>query len=92
MFGVRSFTSFEFRNSIEIKNLTFSYDGKRNALLAVTHKLDPDILKRYDEIFVMEDGEIVERSTLDELLEKRGYFYYMYNYGIDEKEAVEEAV
>ncbi|ERM92187.1 multidrug ABC transporter ATPase [Caldanaerobacter subterraneus subsp. yonseiensis KB-1] len=61
-------------------------------VLAVTHKLDPEILKRYDEIFVMRDGEIIERGTLDELLEKRGYFYYMYNYGIDEKEAVEEAV
>ncbi|ABY94591.1 MULTISPECIES: ABC transporter ATP-binding protein [Thermoanaerobacter] len=64
-------------------------------VLAVTHKLDPDILKRYDEIFVMKDGEIIERGTLDELLEKRGYFYYMYNYGIDEKEemeTIEEAV
>lgn len=64
-------------------------------VLAVTHKLDPDILKRYDEIFVMKDGEIIEMGTLDELLEKRGYFYYMYNYGIDEREeikAVKEAV
>ncbi|MEQ6358221.1 ABC transporter ATP-binding protein [Thermoanaerobacter thermohydrosulfuricus] len=64
-------------------------------VLAVTHKLDPEILKRYDEIFVMRDGEIIERGTLDELLEKRGYFYYMYNYGIDEKEeikAIKEAV
>ncbi|UZQ82977.1 hypothetical protein OEI98_002936 [Thermoanaerobacter sp. RKWS2] len=58
-------------------------------MLAVTHKLDPEILKRYDEIFVMRDGEIIERGTLDELLEKRGYFYYMYNYGIDEKEEIE---
>ncbi|AAM25492.1 ATP-binding cassette subfamily C protein [Caldanaerobacter subterraneus subsp. tengcongensis MB4] len=58
-------------------------------VLAVTHKLDPEILKRYDEIFVMRDGEIIERGTLDELLEKRGYFYYMYNYGIDEKEEIE---
>nr|WP_255549642.1 hypothetical protein [Thermoanaerobacter sp. CM-CNRG TB177] len=43
----------------------------------------------------MRDGEIIERGTLDELLDKRGYFYYMYNYGIDEKkemEASEEAV
>lgn len=58
-------------------------------VLAVTHKLDPEILKRYDEIFVMRDGEIIERGTLDELLEKRGYFYYMYNYGIDRKEEIE---
>ncbi|MGH2331726.1 ABC transporter ATP-binding protein [Thermoanaerobacter mathranii] len=64
-------------------------------VLAVTHKLAPEILKKYDEIFVMRDGEIIERGTLDELLDKRGYFYYMYNYGIDEKEemeASEEAV
>ncbi|WP_028992060.1 ABC transporter ATP-binding protein [Thermoanaerobacter thermocopriae] len=64
-------------------------------VLAVTHKLTPEILKKYDEIFVMRDGEIIERGTLDELLDKRGYFYYMYNYGIDEKkemEASEEAV
>jgi len=62
-------------------------------VLAVTHKLDLEILKRYDEIFVMRDGEIIERGTLGELLDKKGYFYYMYNYGLDEKEeikAVEE--
>ncbi|MGB9781109.1 ABC transporter transmembrane domain-containing protein, partial [Caldanaerobacter sp.] len=31
---------FEFKNSIEIKNLTFSYDGKRNALSNINIKLD----------------------------------------------------
>ncbi|SHF08368.1 ATP-binding cassette, subfamily C [Thermoanaerobacter uzonensis DSM 18761] len=76
----------------DIERILINLDA---TVLAVTHKLDPEILKRYDEIFVMRDGEIIERGTLDELLNKRGYLYYMYNYGIDEKEemkASEEAI
>lgn len=35
--------------------------------IAVTHKLTPKSLKKYDEILVMEDGQIVERGSIDQL-------------------------
>ncbi|GKU24175.1 ABC transporter ATP-binding protein [Clostridium folliculivorans] len=55
---------------LKIKNLT---------KIIVTHKLYADILTQYDQIIVMNKGEIVERGTFNELLEKKGFFYSLYS-------------
>lgn len=47
-------------------------------VMTITHKLSPNILEQYDEIFVMNKGQIVERGTFVELLDKRQMFYSMY--------------
>lgn len=47
--------------------------------LVVTHKLNRDILKRYDRIIVVRGGKVAELGTFDELIDKRGYFYSLYN-------------
>ena len=46
--------------------------------IVVTHQLEENVLKRYDKIIVMKNGEIVEQGCFDELFEKKGYFYSLY--------------
>lgn len=42
-----------------------------------THDLDEGSLRRYNEIIVLKDGEIVEKD-MSELMNCRGYFYSLY--------------
>ncbi len=46
--------------------------------LIVTHRLEGALLRQYDEIFVLRDGELCERGAFQELMERRGYFYSLY--------------
>ena len=46
--------------------------------LVVTHRLDPALLERYDEIFVLKNGAIAERGSFRDLMERKGYFYSLY--------------
>lgn len=64
-------TAYEVENAVlNLKNFT---------RIAVTHKLNENILKRYDEILVMKDGRIIERGTFSELMNAAGYFNSLYN-------------
>ena len=57
----------EIENSIlEIQDLT---------VLVVTHKLNENILKKYDRILFMKDGVIVEDGSFSDLMVRRGEFY-----------------
>lgn len=46
--------------------------------IIITHALDKQLLRGYDEIVTMKDGRIVEKGTFDELYESKGYFYALY--------------
>lgn len=46
--------------------------------IVVTHQLEDSVLKRYDKILAMKNGELVEQGNFEELLEKKGYFYSLY--------------
>ena len=48
-------------------------------LIVVTHRLNEDLLKRYDKIIVIEDGRVVEEGTFSELMDKNGFFFGLYN-------------
>lgn len=48
--------------------------------IVITHKLNLDILKNYDCIFVLDKGQIVEKGTVNELMNKKGKFFSLYNY------------
>ena len=62
----------EIENSIlKIQDLT---------ALVVTHKLNELILKKYDRILFMKDGAIVEDSSFDELMDRKGEFYKMFKF------------
>lgn len=47
----------------ECKNLT---------LISVTHRLDPAILEKYDEVIVLDHGQVVEKGAYQELLARKG--------------------
>ena len=46
--------------------------------LVVTHRLDANSLKQYDEILVMKSGELIERGSFEELMNQKAYFYSLY--------------
>ena len=46
--------------------------------IVVTHSLEETVLKRYDEIFTMKNGQIVERGSFAELMDEKGYFYSLF--------------
>ena len=51
--------------------------------IIVTHKLDEEMLCKYDEIIVMRAGEIAERGTFNKLIAEKGYFYSLYTVDVD---------
>ncbi|WP_243556253.1 MULTISPECIES: ABC transporter ATP-binding protein [Priestia] len=61
--------------SIEDKLLNFN----NLTIIAITHKLNPELLRRYDEVIYMEGGRIAEKGPLDELVQNRGAFYKFYS-------------
>lgn len=46
--------------------------------IIVTHRLDANALRKYDEIIVLHRGEIAERGTFDHLIDEHGLFYSLY--------------
>lgn len=63
-------TAFEIEDTLlNIEDLT---------VITVTHKLIDSILKRYDEIIVMDNGNVVEKGSFDELINNKKEFYDLY--------------
>ncbi|BAQ12695.1 ABC transporter permease [Clostridium botulinum B2 128] len=54
---------------LSIENLT---------LITITHKMSEELLSLYDEIIYMENGQILERGNLRELLDKKDKFFRFY--------------
>ena len=70
-------TAFEIEDTLlKIDNLT---------VITVTHKLIDSVLNRYDEIIVMDEGNIVERGKFDELINKKGKFYSLYTIEVEKE-------
>ena len=64
----------EIENSIlDIQDLT---------ALVVTHKLNENILKRYDRILFMKAGVIVEDGSFSDLMYRRGEFYKLFELSV----------
>lgn len=47
--------------------------------ILITHKLDERQLRKVDSIIVMKNGKAVEQGSFDELVNKRGMFWSLYN-------------
>lgn len=45
--------------------------------IVITHRLNKDILKKYDEIIVMKEGKIIEQGDFYTLLNNQSFFYNM---------------
>lgn len=56
---------------------------KNMTCIAVTHKLHANVLQKYDKIFVMDEGQMVEQGTFQELMEKPGVFQKLYAAGAE---------
>lgn len=65
------------KTSYEIENAILNLD--KLTRIIVTHKFNEEIMKKYDEIIVLKNGEIYEKGTFDELMAQREYFYSLYN-------------
>lgn len=46
--------------------------------IIVTHSLDEALLRRYDGIIAMKNGELIEHGTFDDLMAQKGYFYSLF--------------
>ena len=46
--------------------------------IVVTHSLEEALLRRYDGILVLKDGQVTESGTFDELMERKGYFHALF--------------
>ena len=47
--------------------------------IVITHQLNYDLLSKYDYIYVMKNGQVIEEGKLDTLLKNKSYFYSLYN-------------
>ncbi len=47
--------------------------------IIITHGLEESLLRRYDEIIVIQGGRITEQGKFEELMDNKGYFYSLYN-------------
>lgn len=47
--------------------------------IIVTHRFNEVIMKKYDEIYVMNKGTVIEKGNFEELMKNQGYFYSLYN-------------
>ncbi|GFN37216.1 ABC transporter ATP-binding protein [Keratinibaculum paraultunense] len=71
----------EATSALDGKNYTIVENNileKDITLIAVTHRLDENILEKYDEIIVLDKGRIVENGTFKELMNNESYFYQLY--------------
>lgn len=60
-----------------VTNSILALDGLTKII--VTHKLEADIMKKFDSIVAMNNGTIAETGTFEELMERKGYFYSLFN-------------
>ena len=44
----------------------------------ITHRLEENLLERFDEILVLDHGIIAESGTFKDLLDRKGVFYSLY--------------
>lgn len=47
--------------------------------LVVTHRLVQSLLERYDRIYCLQNGHLIEQGTFRELMNQQGYFYNLYS-------------
>ena len=65
------------KTAFEIEDTLLNIDDL--TVITITHKLIDNILGRYDEIIVMDNGKIVEQGSFSKLMDKQGEFYELYS-------------
>jgi len=70
-------SSLDNKNSYELENSLLSLNNL--TCIVVTHKLNANILRKYDKIFVLNNGIVKESGTFDELISRKEFFYNLFN-------------
>lgn len=61
--------------------------------IIITHKMDESILRKYDEIVVLKQGEVVEQGSFEDLINAKNYFYTLYGINsMNERKTSSESV
>ena len=68
--------SLDAETSFEVLDAILKLDGYTRVI--VTHDLDEGILRRCTGLFALKNGEVSERGTFGELMERKGYFYSLF--------------
>jgi ATP-binding cassette subfamily B protein len=58
-----------------LNNLSSEIDGKTTII--ITHRVSS--AKRADQILILKDGKVIENDSNENLINKRGYYYELYN-------------
>lgn len=69
-------SSLDAETADSVTNAILDIDGLTR--LVVTHRLDEKALKRFDGIIVMRNGRVAEQGSFEELMDKKDYFYSLY--------------
>lgn len=70
-------SSLDNTTAYEIENLILSMEN--TTAIVVTHRLNEALLQKYDKIFVLKDGILVESDSFNSLINNKNYFYNLYN-------------
>lgn len=62
---------------LSVENMLMKLDNV--TCISITHRFYEEILKMYDVILVMQQGNLVEQGTFEQLLKKKGVFARIYN-------------
>ncbi len=66
----------DIQTAFQVSSSILELDGLTR--IVVTHSLDENLLKRYDCVLTLKNGNIVESDSFDKLMEKKGYFYSLF--------------
>ena len=69
--------SLDNETAYSIENTILNMDNITS--IVVTHRLTESLLKKYDKIFTIKDGQIIEEGNFDDLISLNGYFYSLFN-------------
>lgn len=69
---------------------TLFVKGKNTTMLIIAHRLST--IRNCDIIYVMDKGNVVEKGSHEELLNKKGYYYRLYISQVGEIEKLDETI
>ena len=52
--------------------------NRNNTCIMITHRLEDNLLERFDEILVLDHGTLAESGTFKDLIDRKGVFYSLY--------------
>ena len=71
-------SSIDMQTAYDIEQRLFDIEDL--TLLTITHAMNREILSKYDKIFYMEKGRILECGSFEGLIQKQGAFYRFFNW------------